>query len=297
MRWEDFEDRMVAVRASRARLPELLRNRHAGRRRRPLTRHVGALALLEATAAVRGELTVGDAPRLLADRDQLLFRLASALERPDVDGIIATADIIDDLLMLDVLDEKIVVGVMNAGGPEGFAASSHDAFTGYDAQTIADSHLDGGYIDASIDPDDPGTGRFMADVGRAATALAANGVMALVEPVWRSGSAEATTDERIRAVQMVAGLGARSGYRWLLVPVTSDLDEVLRSTTLPVVLRYPADDADASAAVMREHVARPGVGGVVLSLPVLYSDADDPVAGVVRAIESVGEPRPGAEGR
>ena len=50
---------------------------------------------------------------------ELLDRLCVALERPGVNGVLGTADVLDDLLLLGALEGKVVVGSMNRGGLAG----------------------------------------------------------------------------------------------------------------------------------------------------------------------------------
>jgi hypothetical protein len=65
-------------------------------------------------------LAVGDRPMAMANRTDMLDRILVALGRPGVDGILGSADIIDDLLLLlGALDHKVVLGSMNRGGLPG----------------------------------------------------------------------------------------------------------------------------------------------------------------------------------
>ncbi|GAA3062271.1 hypothetical protein GCM10020000_51960 [Streptomyces olivoverticillatus] len=63
-------------------------------------------------------------------RADLLERLCLALSRPGVDGVLATADILDDLLLLGALENKVVMGSMNRGGLFGASFELDDRFTG-----------------------------------------------------------------------------------------------------------------------------------------------------------------------
>src|SRR5207249_4292251 len=95
----------------------------AKRRRRPLLNPPpprsgegqggGSLFLIAADHPARGVLKVGADPMAMADRGELLRRLLTALGRPGVDGILGTADIIDDLALLGALDGKVVFWSMN----------------------------------------------------------------------------------------------------------------------------------------------------------------------------------------
>ena len=61
--------------------------------------------------------------------------MCAALARPGVTGVLGTADILEDLLLLGALDGKAVFGSMNRGGLAGAAFEIDDRFTGYDADT------------------------------------------------------------------------------------------------------------------------------------------------------------------
>ena len=56
--------------------------------------------IVAADHPARGALAVGNDPVAMADRRQLLDRLQIALANPDVDGVLASPDIMDDLLLL-----------------------------------------------------------------------------------------------------------------------------------------------------------------------------------------------------
>jgi hypothetical protein len=80
----------------------------------------------------------------MADRARLLERLCTALSRPGVHGVLGTADILEDLLLLGALDGKVVIGSMNRGGLTGTVFEIDDRFTGYDAPAIERTGFDGG---------------------------------------------------------------------------------------------------------------------------------------------------------
>ena len=89
----------------------------------------------------------------MADRADLLERLCVALARPGVSGVLGTADVLEDLLLLGALHGKIVIGSMNRGGLAGTVFEIDDRFTGYDAPAIARMGFDGGKMLLRIDPD------------------------------------------------------------------------------------------------------------------------------------------------
>ena len=93
----------------------------------------------------------------MASRPALLERLATALSRPGVDGVLGTPDILDDLLLMGALEDKVVIGSMNRGGLQGASFELDDRFTAYTAAEIAARGLDGGKMLTRICLDDPGT--------------------------------------------------------------------------------------------------------------------------------------------
>ena len=84
-----------------------------------------------------------------------------------MDGVLATADILEDLLLLGALDDKVVFGSMNRGGLPARASSSTTGSPAYDAATIAAMGHDGGKMLCRIDLDDPGTAATLEAAGPA----------------------------------------------------------------------------------------------------------------------------------
>ena len=56
--------------------------------------------IIAADHPARGALRVGEDPLAMADRGDLLRRLAIALTRPGVDGFLGTPDMVEDLLLM-----------------------------------------------------------------------------------------------------------------------------------------------------------------------------------------------------
>jgi hypothetical protein len=292
---EAFLERLASLRETRARLPELVRNRHASRRRRSVAGHSGRLVLVEADDPGAASLGAGGDPSALADRGELLWRITQALQVRGVDGVIATADIVDDLLLLEQLEDRLAIGTMNRGGLAGSVFELDDRFTGYDAQSVAASHLDGGKVRLRIDPSDPATAGVIEAAGHAVSGLSSHGVLALVEPSWCTRGTGGLVEDRsstalMRAVDVASALGARSPYTWLALPVVDDLPEVLAATTLPVLLRPDAvSSVDEARQAWGAGLALTGARGLVLPAGALYPDHGDELALVEAAAEVVHE--------
>ncbi len=156
----------------RARHPEAVAEAAARRTRRPLIGDSGRLMIVAADHPARGALAVGDRQLAMANRLDLLERLVLALSRPGVDGVLATADILEDLLLLGALEGKVVMGSMNRGGLAGAAFEMDDRFTGHRPQDLARLRFDAGKLLLRIDYDDPGSLATLEATARAIDAMA-----------------------------------------------------------------------------------------------------------------------------
>jgi DhnA family fructose-bisphosphate aldolase class Ia len=275
------------LRELRARYPELIGARAAERSRRPLLGADGRLMIVAADHPARGSLGVRGAADAMADRYDLLRRLLTALSRPGVDGLLATADIIEDLLLLGALEDKVVFGSMNRGGLQGASFELDDRFTAHDAATIAAMRLDGGKMLTRIDPGDPGAAATLEAAGHAVTELGSRGLVAMLEPfMCRRSDGRVINDLSVRAVirsvAIVSGLGATSGYSWLKLPVINGMEEVMAATTLPTLLLGgdPAGPPERTYASWAAALALPGVRGFVIGRALLYPHDDDVAAAV-----------------
>ena len=263
------------------------------RRRERLLADDGTLFLVAADHAARGALAVGADPLAIADRRSLLQRLLIALHNPEVDGLLATPDVVEELLLLDGLHGKVVIGSMNRGGLVGADWEIDDRFTAYTAQSIVDSRLDGGKMLLRLVDSDPGTVPTLQACAGAVSELARHGLLAMVEPLPyardSAGKLVLRTDSGAlaRAVGVASGLGVTSAHTWLKLPATND-PAVLDGTTLPVLVLggmpsgSVADALTAWGAALRHPVVR----GLVVGRTLLYPPDGD-VAGAVEAAAKV----------
>ena len=90
-----------------------------------------------------------------------------ALEHPGVDGVLATPDIIDDLTLFGMLDNKIAVGSMNRGGLRGAVFEMDDRYTGYDVDAMVAAGIDAAKVLVRVDLQDASTVRTLEETARA----------------------------------------------------------------------------------------------------------------------------------
>jgi hypothetical protein len=176
---------------------------------------------------------------------------------------------------------------MNRGGLPGAAFEIDDRFTGYDAQAIAASGLDGGKMLLRIDMDDPATPATLAACANAVSELAEHRTIALVEPfivrrVDSRVSNDLTPDAVIRSIAIASGLGTTSAYSWLKIPVVDDIERVAEASTLPTLLLggETGERPDEMFARWQKALRLPNVLGLVVGRNLLYPPDDD-VAGAV----------------
>ncbi|WP_328646599.1 aldolase [Amycolatopsis sp. NBC_00348] len=276
------DDRWRELLHTRATNPGAVRQAYATRKRRSkLLSDTGTLFLVAADHPARGALGVGEDPLAMADRRTLLDRLLVALANPAVDGLLGTPDVVEELLLLGALHDKVVIGSMNRGGLAGADWEIDDRFTGYDAASLIDCGLDGGKMLLRLVDSDPGTIPTLQACATAVTELAAYGLMAMVEPLpyTREGGKlvlQKDPASLARAVTVASGIGTTSAHTWLKLPST-DSPEVLGATTLPVVILGgvpsgdPAGDLASWGRTLRHDVVR----GLVVGRTLLYPPGGD----------------------
>jgi hypothetical protein len=265
----------------------------AAHRRRPtsLLGEHGRLMMIAADHPARGALRAGSDPLAMGNRAELLGRICTALTRPGVNGVLGTPDIIEDLLLLGVLDDKVVIGSMNRGGLAGTSFEIDDRFTAYDGDSLRAAGFEGGKMLLRIDPDDAGTVSTLQGCARAVGDLAGHGLLAMIEPFMShrvDGRVrnELTAEAMIRAMTVAAGLGTTSAQTWLKVPAVDDMERVMAATTLPALILGGEVSADAEAAYARwsKALALPTVQGLVIGRSLLYPSRGDVATAVDRAV-------------
>lgn len=280
-------DDFARLRDIRATQPAIIGAALADRRRREVLRGDGRLFIVAADHPARGALGVGTNPIAMADRYELLDRLATALSRPGVDGVLGTPDIIDDLAALGLLDDKIIVGSMNRGGLRGASFEMDDRMTAYDVPTMVASGIDFAKTLVRVDLDDPGTVATLTAMTDAVTQASAAGLPIMLEPFLSNRVDgrivnDLSTDAVILSIAIASGLGASSAYTWMKLPVVDDMERVMAATTMPTLLLGgdAGVDPDETFAAWEDALSLPGVRGLTVGRTLLYPPDDDVAAAV-----------------
>lgn len=277
----------------RAHNPGAIATAWQNRTTRPTLRGNGRLMIVAADHPARGALGVGSRSTAMNSRTDLLDRLRAALADPGVDGVLATADILDDLVLLGALEDKVVFSSFNRGGLAGSSFELDDRMTGATAASTAAARMNGGKMLCRIDLGDPGTVSTLAACAQAVDELASHGLIAMLEPFMSTrveGKVrnDLSPDAVIKSVHISQGLGSTSAYTWMKLPVVDEMDRVMESTTMPTLLLGgdPADPDEAFAS-WEKALALPSVRGLIVGRTLLYPNDDDVSSAVATAVAMV----------
>jgi DhnA family fructose-bisphosphate aldolase class Ia len=261
------------------------------RTRRAKNTSDGKLLILAADHTARGKISLGLDPIAMSDRYTLLDRLTRCLTLPEVDGVLASADILEELAFLGALDNKLAIGTMNRGGIIGAKWELDDRLTSYDADHIESMGVDGGKTLIRIDYHDPSVARTIETVAALTTQLADRKLMAMIEPLPYKKNADGMailddSDEAlIKVVAIASGLGSSSAYSWLKVPASQRMSEVAAATTLPVLMLGGEPESTPDELFNRWMIGmkEPNVRGLVAGRSLLYPLNGDSESAVRRA--------------
>jgi hypothetical protein len=287
----DFAE-LCDVRAYR---PGAIADAYARRPRRASLTADGVMFIVAADHTARGMIALGDDQYAMADRRSMLERLLLALDNPRVDGVLASADIMDDLVLLGALDDRVAVGTMNRGGLAGTTWGLDDRFTAYDTAHLIASNLDAGKMLLRIHDTEPGTVATLHACSQAVQELADHRMMTMVEPIPYTTDANGNHvwdhDPRqlVRVVAVSAALAGSSAYNWLKIQATDDVERVARVTNQPLLLLggAPGPDPNATFALWEKGLAQPTVRGLVVGRALLYPNDGDVERAVERAANLV----------
>jgi hypothetical protein len=286
---------MARLTESRVSDPDCALRRARVRVRRKGLAPVARLNILAADHPARRVTKVGSNELGMADRRDYLARILRILSSERVDGLMATMDIIEDLLAIDsmicqrggaaFLDHKLLIASLNRGGLAGSAWELDDPMTGASPATCATWHLDGTKILLRIGDEDPGSLKTMLASAQAITEANALNLPTFLEPlpVARTGSAwtvKKDAESLARIAGVAAALGDSSRHLWLKLPYCAGYEVVARSTTLPILL-LGGESAGNPAPFLKELAgalgAGPNVRGALVGRNVLYPGDGDPL--------------------
>jgi hypothetical protein len=280
---------------ARLKSPESFKKALVSRKRRKMVGKDGRLLIVAADHTARGIISAGSEKYIIANRRLLLDRLVRSLSNPNVDGVLASADIVEELAWLGALESKLVFGTMNRGGYLGTTWGLDDPMTAYDADSIAELGLDAGKVLVRFEDTDIGVGRTIEYVVEAMRLLAEREIVCLVEPLPYKKDAtgmpmlDKSTDRLDKIVSITAGFGSSASYTWLKLPSWTSHVTLRESTTLPILLLGgdPGENLDTTFEEWRSALQIPNVIGLVAGRPLLYPFDNDVERSVDRSAKLV----------
>lgn len=276
--------------------PEFAWRAASARIRRQQLAPTGKLNILAADHPARYVTKVGDDTLAMADRRDYLARILRVLVTARVDGVMATMDILEDLLSIDgfmraagemtLLDNKLLIASFNRGGLAGSAWELDDPMTNATAATCRAWQLDGAKILLRVDLKESGSLNTISATVRAINECNALHLPMFLEPLpverTEKGFAVVKTSTALaRLAGVASALGDSSRYMWLKLPYCEGYETVARSTTLPILL-LGGESAGEPTPFLRQLEgalqAGSNVRGALVGRNVLYPGAEDPLA-------------------
>lgn len=275
--------------------PQLIEKQARQRRKRARLTRDGKLVLVALDHPARGVTQIRGDDLAMGDRYQLLARARRVLADPDLDGLVATSDVLEELFILShlerrgrghsFLDGRVLVGSMNRGGLAGSTFEMDDTFTCLTAERLAELRCDGGKMMYRLDPQNPASGRTILGCVDALNTLRRHRLAAFLEPlsvVRKPEGYESAKDAAtlVRQCGIAAALGESSAHLWLKLPYCEDFSRVCRATTLPILLlggparETPVDTLRDFAAGL---AASPRVRGAIIGRNLLFPGEADPL--------------------
>jgi DhnA family fructose-bisphosphate aldolase class Ia len=294
---KEFLPAAVIARITETRVsdPEFVIHAARSRKRRSSLTPDGKLNILAADHPARRVTKVGDDPLKMTDRQGYFARVVRVLQSDMVDGVMATMDILEDLLIIHhliieaggpaLLDNKLLIASLNRGGLAGAVWEMDDPITGASPATCVAMGFDGAKLLLRFCDEDADSLKTLLYCARAITELNALNLPTFLEPLPVVKEQKAyrvikTADALAKIVGVASALGDSSRHLWLKLPYCENYGLVARATTLPILLLGGESVGDATP-LLKEIAAGlstgPNVRGALVGRNVLYPGLEDPL--------------------
>lgn len=264
------------------------------RKRRSRLTADGKLNILAADHPGRRVVNAGHDDLAMADREDFITRIARIASADAVDGILATMDVLEELLLLHdlmqskglppFLDNKLLLVSLNRGGLKGVSWELDDPITGPSPEQCAAWKMDGVKMLWRLCDDDPDSLKTMQYCAEAITASNKARLPFFLEPVPVTRTAggialRRDTKSLTEIVGAATALGDSSRYLWLKLPYCAELSRVAQATTLPILLvgGETNDTKEFIKQIKDGMAANHNIRGTMIGRNVLYPVDQDPV--------------------
>ncbi|HYG77508.1 MAG TPA: TIM barrel protein [Planctomycetota bacterium] len=291
--------------------PDLIKKELTSRKRRKTIAPTGYLTVLAADHPARYIVN----PTEMGSRLDYAGRIVRCLAETDIDGLMATADVIEDIVLANYifkqrnkgksfLDDKILMACVNRTGLSGLEHELMDRESAYmSAKKIKEMNLDAAKMLLRIPAKADKTDRFAVETMERCAKVTAECVdlqiPMFMEPLAVERKPEGgyhvleTPDALIKVMGVAAGLAHSSAYTWLKIPYCPQYDRVVKASTLPVLmLGGPSTGRPAGTLenFVRGMGAGPNVRGALVGRNVIFPGDDDPAV-IAQAIHLIVQER------
>jgi sugar phosphate isomerase/epimerase/DhnA family fructose-bisphosphate aldolase class Ia len=302
------ESAMTKLTSMRVDRPELVAEALSKRKRRKNITNDGRLTVLAADHPARNVTQVGDDPTAMGNRLEYLGRILRVLAHSDVDGLMATSDVIEDVVLADqliqeagnpsIIDNRLLIASMNRTGLAGAEYELLDKASSYrSAKRIQQMSLDGAKLLLRLSVPDKHDRYAIQTMDWCAEAIEQCNdldIPVFLEPlpVERGESGYKTIkepDPLIKVIGVAQALSHSTVRMWLKIPYTQQFDRVAKAASMPILLL--GGEATGTPWVTVEDVVR-GMGagenvrGALVGRNVLYPGDEDPAV-IAQAIHLV----------
>jgi len=245
--------------------------------------------------------TIPGRPMGMANRYEYLGRILRVITNPEIDGVMGTPDIIEELFIVNyilgnpgILDEKVILGCLNRGGLSGTCFEMDDRMTGFTIERIIDLRLDAAKLMLRLDPDNPDTAKTIDYTVEAIRKCTSYNLPVFVEvlPVKKEDGkykVRGTAYEIAKVVGVANGLGDSSLNTWLKLPYCENFSKVAMATTCPILML--GGDVKNTPQVIKEFSegmkAGGNVRGALIGRNVLFPAGDEDPLAVALAINDI----------
>lgn len=300
-------DKVTELRLHR---PELVDQEYKARQTREKLTTDGRLVVLAADHPARNLTKSGSDATAMGNRLDYLGRIVRVLAVSNIDGIMATDDILDELVLVNYLykdhfggkgflDGRIMMGSMNRTGLAGAVHEMYDFPSSYlTAKELKERKIDAAKVLWRFSPDNDKQDRYSIQSLLAMAKLVDEcnklGIPMFFEPLSMKMTdkgyvVDESPDALIKIMGVAQGVGNSSANMWLKIPYTREFDRVCKATSLPILMLGGASTGKPSGTL--ENFER-GIGtaynvrGALVGRNVLFAGADDPAA-VAEAINLI----------
>jgi len=266
------------------------------RTRRPHLTTDGKLAILAADHPGRMITNYGNNPIQMGNRYHYLGRVLRVLLGSEMDGVMGTPDILEELMIVSwlyrkkygrsFLDHRVMVGTMNRGGLIGTSFEMADRFTSFNAKAIHDLRLDGGKFMYRLEGNEVDCGEAMFDCSRAINDLNRFGLAAFFEalPVIKESSGypvKKDPESLVKMIGVATAMGDSSLNLWIKIPYSDEYATIAASTTCPILMlggTATGNPIPTLEEFEKGLKAGSNVRGVLAGRNILHPGIDDPAS-------------------